>query len=109
MPAQPSSVFERLGLLPRDTTTHAPVHVGVCVEDARLPVRERLHDGSTTTATSRQTAGTQEFSLAEIARLRGILGGVSHDGILDGDFTAPRNTFSQPLSPIVSGCRRLTC
>ena len=62
-------------------------HAGVHIEDARLPVRERLREGSATTATSRQSAVTQEISPTEIARLRWILGGVSHDGILDGDFT----------------------
>ena len=53
----------------------------------RLPVRERLRESSTTTATSQHTEGTQEFSPAEIVRVQGILGEASHDGILDGDFT----------------------
>ena len=53
----------------------------------RLPVRERLRESSTTTATSQHTEGTQEFSPAEIVRLQRILGEASHDGILDGDFT----------------------
>ena len=50
-------------------------------------MREHLREASVNTATSRQTEGTQEFSPAEIGRLRGILGEASHDGILDGDFT----------------------
>ena len=50
-------------------------------------MRERLREGSATTASIRQTAGTHKLSPAEIARLQGILGGVAHDGILDRDFT----------------------
>ena len=34
VPAQPSSVFERLGPLPRDTTRHVPAYAGVRIEDA---------------------------------------------------------------------------
>ena len=86
-PSQPGSVFTRLGLLPRDATRKAPVHAGAIPEDARLPVRERLREESATTATSRQTETTQDFSPAEIERIHGILGEPSCDGILDGDFT----------------------
>ena len=63
------------------------MRAGASPEDARLPVRERLREESATTATSRQTETTQDFSPAEIERIRGILGEPSRDGILDVDFT----------------------
>ena len=71
----------------RDTSQRAPARVGANPVDTRLPVRERLREESATTATSRQTEASQEFSPVEIERIRGILGEPSRDGILDGDFT----------------------
>ena len=95
---QPGSVFTRLGLLPRDATRKAPVHAGAIPEDARLLVRERLHEESATTATSRQNETTQDFSPAEIERIRGILAEPSRDGILDGDFTPlTENLLATPI------------
>ena len=63
------------------------MRAGASPEDARLPVREHLREESATTATSKQTTGTQKFSPAEIEHPRGLLGEVTHDVILDGDFT----------------------
>ena len=80
-------MFTKLGPLQRDTARRSPARVGANPGDARLPVRERLCEESATTATSRQTEASQEFSPAEIERIREILGEPSHDGILDGDFT----------------------
>ena len=52
---------------------------------ARLPgVRA---GGSATTASGRRTLASQGFSPVEIERLRGLLGGIAREGILDGDFT----------------------
>ena len=70
-----------------------PAHTEVYIDDVRLPVREHLREGLATTATSRQTTGTQEFSLAEIARLRGILGGSL---MTVSWMEISWNTFSQP-------------
>ena len=85
-PDQPDSVFDRLGHLSRDIAGRVPARTGVHIKNAGLLVQECLREGSATTATSRQTEGTEEFSPVEIERLQGILGEVSHDGILDGDF-----------------------
>ena len=65
-PAQPGSVFTRLGPMQRDTTRRAPARVGTSSGDARLSVRERLREESATTSTSRQTKTSQEFSPVEI-------------------------------------------
>ena len=86
-PVQPGSVFARLGPFQRDTTQGAPSRPGAVPEDVRFPVRERLREGSVNTDASRQTEMSQEFSPAEIERIRVILGEPSRDGILDGDFT----------------------
>ena len=86
-PTQPGSVFTRLGPVQRDTTKRAPACTGAIPEDVRFPVRDRLREESVNTDTSRQTEVSQEFSPAEIERIRGILGEPSRDGILDGDFT----------------------
>ena len=67
-------------------------------------MRERLREESAITATSRQTEGTQEFSPAEIERIRGILGKPSRDGILDGDFTPLTETLLAIPVPV---CLRL--
>ena len=64
---------------------------------ARLPgVRA---GGSATTASGRRTLASQGFSPVEIERLRGLLGGIAREGILDGDFTPLTEDILNALIP----------
>ena len=74
-PAQPGLVFQRLGLLPLPSARCVAAQDRVHIRGARPPMRDRLREGSTTTATSRRTLGMKEFSPVEIERIRGLLDG----------------------------------